>query len=330
MTNSEENTSERVDGPGRMTFVETDTNRVPDGGKVVWVEGRDGAWIRTAVWPGADGGRGTIFLMPGKSEYIEKYFEVTAELLERGFAVVSIDWRGQGLSTREIDHPTKAFIGNFEDFLDDFVAIFDVHSKTLAGPWIGMAHSMGGNIALRLVGEARTPFDAMILTAPMTGLKMPAFWEKSAGAVALAAVSSGSGAYFIPGAGSYDPLAESFESNTVTSDPQRHARTAAIVKALPQIAQGGATYAWIHEAIKSIRIIAKPEFGRSIRMPMLIVAASKDKLIDPVSNRYLGVNIPGAEFYMVEGSMHEILMEKDEYRAQFWRYFDDFVERVLT
>jgi lysophospholipase len=330
MTNSAQNLNELAEGAGRMTFVETDTNKAPEGGKIVWVEGKGGARIRTAVWPGVGGGRGTVFLMPGKSEYIEKYFEVIAELLERGFAVVSIDWRGQGLSTREIDHPIKAFIGNFEDFLDDFEAVFDVHSRDLEGPWICMAHSMGGNIALRLAGETRTPFDAMILTAPMTSLNMPAIWEKSAGAVALAAVSSGAGGYFIPGAGSYDPLAESFDSNTVTSDPQRHARTVAIVKALPQIAQGGATYAWIHEAIKSIRKIAKPEFGRGIRMPMLIVAASKDKLIDPLTNRYLGVNIPGAEFHMIEGSMHEILMEKDEYRAQFWKYFDDFVVRVLT
>lgn len=312
----------------RMTFVETKSNPAPDGGSVVWVEGKGGAVIRTAVWPNPEGGRGTIFLMPGKGEYIEKYFEVTGELLARGFAVVNVDWRGQGLSHRDTDHPVKAFIGNFDDFLDDFEAVFEIHTKNLTGPWIGFAHSMGGNIALRLVGEHRVPFDAMVMTAPMTGLNMPPLFEKSATALAHTAVGLGTGGYFVPGAASQDPLTESFEGNTVTNDPVRHARTVAIVNALPELAQGGATYNWLHEAVASINKVVKPDFGRGIRIPMLIVAASEDKLIDTVSNRYVGVNIPDAEFYMIEGAMHEILMDKDEYREAFWRHFDTFALKV--
>lgn len=316
----------------RMTFVETDTNPAPAGGTVVWVEGKNGAAIRTAVWPNSDSGPdsecGTVFLMPGKGEYIEKYFEVTGELLERGFSVVSLDWRGQGLSQREVDHPTKAYISDFDYFLDDFDAVFAAHSKNLSGPWIGLAHSMGGNIALRVVGEHRVPFDAMVITAPMTGLNVPPLWEKSVGAVAQTAIGLKKGHAFVPGAATQDPLAEKFEGNTVTSDPQRHARTLAIATALPEIALGGATYGWIHESLRSIAKVVKPEFGRGIRIPMLIIAASEDTLIDNVSNRYVGVNIPGAEFYMIEGAMHEILMDKDVYREQFWRYFDAFIDKL--
>lgn len=293
-----------------------------------WVEGKGGAPIRTAVWPNPDGGRGTMFVLPGKSEYIEKYFEVVGELLTRGFSVVVLDWRGQGLSHREVDHPTKAFIGRFEDFLDDFEAAFDLHSKELQGPWYGLAHSMGGNIMLRLVGEHRVPFEAIAMTAPMTGLNMPPFWGKTAEVVVQSAVGFGAGDLFTPGASSYDPLVEDFEDNSVTSDPVRHARTAAIVRALPEIAQGGATYAWIHEAFKSIKVVARPEFGRRIRIPVLILGAADDQLVDPVTNRYVGVNIPGAEFYMVDGAKHEILMERDPLREIFWTYFDDFMARV--
>lgn len=318
----------------RMTFVETEANPAPTGGTVVWVEGKSGAAIRTAVWPNPDGGpsgqRGTIFIMPGKGEYIEKYFEVTGELLQRGFAVVSIDWRGQGLSHRDVDHPTKAYIGNFDDFLDDFDAVFAAHSKALSAPFIGLAHSMGGNIALRIVGEHRVSFDAMVMTAPMTGLNVPPVWEKSFMAVAQTAIGLKKGRAFVPGAANQDPLTEKFEGNTVTSDPERHARTLAIAAALPEIALGGATYGWVHEALGSIAKIVKPAFGRSIRIPMLIIAASEDKLVDPVSNRYVGVNIPGAEFYMIDGAMHEILMDKDVYRDAFWGYFDAFIETLLA
>lgn len=325
-----EQASEQSDQEKRMSFVETDSNPAPGGGSVRWVEGKDGAPIRTAVWPNPDGGRGTMFVLPGKSEYIEKYFEVVGELLTRGFSVVVLDWRGQGLSHREVDHPTKAFIGRFEDFLDDFEAVFDMHSKELQGPWYGLAHSMGGNVLLRLVGEHRIPFEAVVTTAPMTGLNMPPFWEKTAEVVVQSAVGFGAGDLFIPGASSYDPLVEKFEDNSVTSDPARHARTAAIVQALPAIAQGGATYAWIHEAFKSIKVIVRPEFGRGIRIPVLILGAADDRLVDPVTNRYVGVNIPGAEFHMVDDAEHEILMERDPLREVFWTYFDDFMARVTA
>ena len=39
-------------------------------------------------------------LLNGQTEFIEKYFEVIDELRGRGFAVATMDWRGQGGSSR--------------------------------------------------------------------------------------------------------------------------------------------------------------------------------------------------------------------------------------
>lgn len=312
----------------RMTFVETPDNPAPEGGIVRWIEGQGGLQIRTAHWKRDDATRGTMFVLPGKSEYVEKYFEVVHELLSRSFNVVVIDWRGQGLSEREVDHPTKAYIARFDDFMEDFDAVFAAYRDQLPEPTYGLAHSMGGNIALRLVGEGRCPFKALITTAPMTGLNMPNWWEKTAETVAQSAVGFGAGQYFIPGASNYDPLVEDFENNSMTSDPKRHARTSAINRALPEITQGGATYGWMHEAFSSIRKITEPSFGRGIETPILIFGAEKDKLVDPLTNRYVGVNFSGAEFHMMEDAKHEILMERDEIRTAFWMGFDEFMGRV--
>ena len=49
----------------------------------------------------AGGGRvGTVCLFQGRAECIERYFEVVNDLRRRGFAVATIDWRGQGGSDR--------------------------------------------------------------------------------------------------------------------------------------------------------------------------------------------------------------------------------------
>lgn len=142
----------------RPDFVETDGNQAPRGGRVLWFAGAGEARLRSGLWLGEGfGSRGTVFLMPGKSEYVEKYFEVIGELLERGFAVVAIDWRGQGLSHRDIDHPLKAHIARFETFFDDFECLYEVVADQCPKPHYVLAHSMGGNIALRIAAERDLP-----------------------------------------------------------------------------------------------------------------------------------------------------------------------------
>ena len=64
--------------------------------------------------------RGTILLLTGRGEFIEKYAtEVVGELLGRGFAVIALDWRGQGLSYRPLADHEKGHIDSFDTYLAD-------------------------------------------------------------------------------------------------------------------------------------------------------------------------------------------------------------------
>ena len=49
----------------------------------------------------------------GRGEFIEKYFEVIADLRRRGFAVATMDWRGQGGSQRMLPNPRKGHVRYF-------------------------------------------------------------------------------------------------------------------------------------------------------------------------------------------------------------------------
>src|ERR1700709_2360403 len=67
--------------------------------------------------------RGTCVLLNGQTESIEKYFEVIDELRGRGFAVASLDWRGQGGSQRLIPQaPLKGHIDDFAQYDADLEA----------------------------------------------------------------------------------------------------------------------------------------------------------------------------------------------------------------
>ena len=60
---------------------------------------------------------GTVILLGGRKEFLEKYIETAGDLNRMGFDVYSFDWRGQGLSSRMLPDTQKGYIGTYEDYL---------------------------------------------------------------------------------------------------------------------------------------------------------------------------------------------------------------------
>ena len=58
---------------------------------------------------------------------------------------------------------------------------------------------------------------------------------------------------------------------------------------------------------------------------MLIVAAGADQVTDTDAAKRLASRLKAAQIVVIEGAQHEILIERDDLRAQFWAAFDQFV-----
>ncbi len=114
-----------------MMLVSTPGNPCPDGAVTGLIQTPDGVALRFARWDSPADARedakgdtkGTVCVFTGRSEFIEKYFETVRELRQRGFAVATIDWRGQGHSSRQLPDPRKGHVARFSDFEID-VATF--------------------------------------------------------------------------------------------------------------------------------------------------------------------------------------------------------------
>ena len=118
-------------------LIETADAKAPPGGEASWFNGAGGARLRAALFnPAASAGpvRGSIVLSGGRTEPIEKYYEFIGELLERGFVVLAHDWRGQGLSQRDLPDPLKGHARGYKTFLDDFRALLGAYSDRLPNP----------------------------------------------------------------------------------------------------------------------------------------------------------------------------------------------------
>ena len=110
-------------------------------------------------------------IFPGRTEWIEKYFETVRDLRSRGFAVAILDWRGQGLSDRALSDPLKGYVGNFSEFDTDLETFMrEVVLPDCPPPIFALAHSMGGAVALRTIARGHRWFDRTVLAAPMLGI----------------------------------------------------------------------------------------------------------------------------------------------------------------
>src|SRR5215469_9071034 len=154
-----------------MTLVSIPANPVPDNAVTGTIKTIDGAELRFARWPSAAGRKGTVCVFSGRSEMIEKYFETVRDLLERGFTVAMIDWRGQGHSARRLRDPRKGYVRDFADYeIDVETFVQQVVLPDCPPPFFALAHSMGGTVLLRTAFAGKRWFDRMVLSAPMIDL----------------------------------------------------------------------------------------------------------------------------------------------------------------
>ncbi len=264
-------------------------------------------------------------LFHGRTEFIEKYFEVVRDLNARGFAVATLDWRGQGMSGRMLGESRKGHISSFAKYgidLDTFMR--EVVLPDCPPPLFGLANSMGAAIVMRAVAQGNRWFDRLVLCAPMIKLTNIPLLAAVPALVRTMRIA-GLGAAFVPGGGPTCKASGPFLENLVTSDPIRHARTAAIIEVEPALALGAPTIAWLDSAFRVMAEFANPTFPMKLRQPMLIIGCGRDQLVSTAAIEEFGSRLRVGSHLIVPGSKHEVMMEQDSFRSQFWAAFDAFI-----
>ncbi len=311
-----------------------------------YITARDGTRLRAGVFeaspvmrrsePGVPPGeprstRGVCVLLHGQTEFIEKYCEVIGELCARGFTVASFDWRGQGDSARLLDDPLKAHIADFAQYDDDLTSFLEQIVKPLSPkPPLALAHSMGAHILLRTLHDRPDAFAAAVLTAPMLGISTRGYPAPVVHMVTALYNLFGKSGDFAWGMAERDPLLVNFDSQLVTSDRARYARTQDLLTTRPQIRLAGPSWGWLKAATQSMARVTAPGFAEAIKTPVLICGAGKDRIVLVEAEREFAKRLPQGTYLELENSEHEILMENNSIRARFWTAFDEFVEKNVV
>lgn len=284
----------------------------PDGGSAHWLTTSDGMRIRAAHWSGADL-KGTILMFPGRTEYIEKYGRAAGEFLSRGYATVTVDWRGQGLAGRT--HPKRSYgdVHRFTDYQSDVAALVaHVRDLGLPKPYYLVAHSMGGCIGLRALNDGLN-VKAAAFSAPMWGIIMSPLLRPFAWALSTLSRKFGFEEMLSPGQ-EEETFVESvlFDENTLTSDADMFDVLKAQAKAHPELTLGGPSLRWLNESLREMRALSHQP---SPTIPCLTFLGTDEEIVDPARIRRRMATWTNGHLDVINGAKHEVMMETPQIRA---------------
>jgi lysophospholipase len=285
----------------------------------------DGLCIRYGRWslPGRRS-RGSIVVLQGRTEYIEKYEEVIGFLTAKGFWVYTFEWRGQGLSSRMLRDPRLGHVHSFEDYLKDLKRLLESRVFPDAPqPVLLLGHSMGGHLALRHVHDHPETVRSAVLTSPMIDIITFPAPRVVLRAVVELAVKTGLGDACLPGTRLLH--SPGFRGNPLTSDKTRFDRMTRTLKRSPHLSVSGVTFQWLDAAFRSIDILASSGYAGAIEVPVLLASAQNDRVVCNRSQRLLCQTLPGCRLINLPGARHEILQETDAIQAIFWKGFDGWL-----
>jgi lysophospholipase len=290
----------------------------------------DGWVLRRFDCPAAGGHtRGSILFQTGRGDMIEKYLEAVAHWQAAGWAVTSLDWRGQGGSGRMAADPRVGDIDTFDRYIDGIERFFTDWSAGLSGPRVVMGHSMGGHLILRALVEGKVTADAAVLVAPMLGLHSPVgAWGGGKVAAAMARLGN---PQRLAWKTNEIPAAQATRQALLTHDAVRYADESWWRTANPRLDIGPPSWRWVREAFASTWALNHdPRLG-AMRVPMLMLVADADKLVDARTAIAIGARLPDCQVVRFGSeSAHEILRETDSVRDRAIAAIDNFINTRVT
>ena len=310
-----------------MSVFDHPDNPIPPGAVAGFIEAEDGRRLRVVRWvPTSAINKGTVCLFHGRAEFIEKYFETIRDLLARGFAVATLDWRGQGGSERPIRNSPRGHVDDFAEYgLDLEAFVTQVVLPICPPPYYAFAHSTGGLILLQNAATMRTRFRRYFMTSPFLGLGDYGVPEPMARLLATVLGSVGLSRMYVFGGSARSVHLDEFEDNRLTGDPARYRRNQSLVRNLPNLAIGAPTVGWLRAAFRAISEVTHPDYAERLRIPTLIIASTGDRVVSTRATEHFALSSKATTFVSLSGAEHELLQEREGFREQVWAAFDSFV-----
>lgn len=265
-------------------------------------------------------GLGSIVIVPGRTECIEKYMELLWDLRDLDHTICLYDQLGQGKSDRQLEDRNKGHITDFQIYVSDLIKIIEtIVLPAQSGPVCLLAHSMGATISVLASQRRVEMISGLILVSPMfqinTGKLLPPFLaELLCNFVCFAGGRSG----YVWGGGPYRQDAD-FKGNLLTTDLNRFQLNNQLIRQNPEVALGSPTFGWLQAAYRAMRKVRRQPSAAVC--PTIIFRSLDERVVGlKEMERYCNED-RNCQLVTYRDCRHELLMERDEIR-------DDLIARV--
>lgn len=242
----------------------------------------DGTKLAYRAWP-LQGAAITFAVVHGHGEHGGRYERFADGMAKHNMATYAVDLRGHGESQGQRGH-----VDSWSQWVDDAAAFVKHVESEVTGEVVPLGHSFGGVVMLSVVRAGKlTNAKRFIVSSPALRLTKEVPKWLSGVSVALSRVAPRL------------TLSNQVDAGTVSRIPE-------VVEAYRKdpLVHGKITTRLYAEWRKASR--DNLEHAGEIKLPFLILAGTKDRLIDPKVSEELHNKAPQAsELHMLEGRYHE-------------------------
>jgi alpha-beta hydrolase superfamily lysophospholipase len=267
--------------------------------------GKDGCILRGRHDLAPGGARAHCVIVHGLGEHQARYERLTEWLNHRGVGVTRYDQRGHGKS----DGPRGGLHGD-DDLSQDLCAVLGM----LAGQGVGrpllLGHSLGGLVVASVLTRQAHLVGAVVLSSPALALWLNPFQR-----LLLASVPRVVPNLRVDNALKVERI--SHDPDVVAAyrkDPLVHRKAAARL------------VAWMVREQAAVLAAA-----RGIQVPMLLMEAEDDQLVNPAGSRAFAAAAPATwlTHRPIGGAWHEIFNEASPWRDHALRNLSEWLDRIV-
>jgi lysophospholipase len=306
-------------------FVEVPGNPLPEKAQCGFLDAAGGLKLRYGQFAPSGPASGTMLLLQGRGECMERQFETIRDLNARGLHVLSFDWRGQGGSPRAEQPGRRGHISSFSKYLGDLeLLVQQVMLPDCPPPYFMLGNSMGAHIGLLAIARHNW-FDAAVMISPFIDVapsRLP-HWFKLLVTGSMTVL--GMGRLRVPLYRDGEPDEESFAGNPLTSDRVRYNRNIRLWQAARHLSAHIPSAGWAFAALRSCTRLQKLDDRTPLKCPALLVVAGQDTVVSNEAIQQFARHVPGAAPVVINGARHDILSEQDIYRDQLFAAADAFL-----
>jgi lysophospholipase len=273
---------------------------------------------------------GTVLVLVGWGEWIEKYADVIRQWNERGYDVVIAEWRGQGLSTRFLIDRNKTWLPSFDLLVDDLERLFREELNS-AKKIVLCCHSMGSHIGLRWYlerGRKYSTIKGLILISQLHKFNTAPIPPITAQIIIHAATWLGFDQAYAIGQKDFDQTAGRFETNPLTTDETTYQSVINQLNAKPELKVGGITYGWLYALVQSTKRLEQDLARGAPRIAYMVMGPQQDMLVDAKCFGLIASMLPNCTAHYLAGAKHELLQEAPALRSQAWQWIDEFINKI--